>query len=55
MAVVATYLGSGRVSGTLEARGWKPVDSAVIGDAQVRGRRIRLGCNDLAVLVFERD
>lgn len=55
MAVVATYLGSGRVSGRIEAKGWKPVDSAVIGRAKVRRNRIDLGCNDLAVLVFERD
>ena len=54
MAVVATYLGDGRASGRLDAPGWKPVDHAVIGDARVRGNRVSLGPNDLAVVVFEK-
>ena len=54
MAVVATCLGEGRTSGRIDAPGWKPVEHAVIGDARVRGNRLSLGLNGLAVIVFEK-
>ena len=54
MAVVATSLGEGRTSGRIDAPGWTPVDKAVIGNARIRGNRLNLGLNDLAVIVFEK-
>lgn len=54
MAVVATYLGEGRVSGRIDVPGWKPMEHAVICDARVRGNRLDLGQNDVAVVVFEK-
>ena len=54
MAVVATYLGKGRASGRIDAPGWEAAEHAVIGDARVRGNRLDLGQNDVAVVVFEK-
>ena len=54
MAVVATYLGEGRVSGRIKAPGWHACDERTMGNATISGTKVNLGKNDVAVLLFEK-
>ncbi|MBR6932691.1 MAG: hypothetical protein IKH49_05250, partial [Bacteroidales bacterium] len=54
LAIVATSLSEGRVTGRFRVPGYRLTDSRTIGNATVRGNTVSLGLNDLAVLVFEK-
>ena len=54
MAVVATSLQDKQQSGKLIVPGYTVKDYRTIGDAAVNGTSIRLGKNDVAILIFEK-
>ena len=54
MAVVATYLGEGRVSGRIKAPGWHACDERIMGNAWISGTKVTLGKYDVVVFLFEK-
>ncbi len=54
MAVVVTNTGEKRQRGRIRVPGYKLTDQRTLDDASLKGERVKLGRNGLAVLVFEK-
>ena len=54
MAVVATSLEDGSQAGKIDVPGYKLADIRTIGGASVKGNKVKLGLNDVAVMIFEK-
>ena len=54
MAIVATSLEDGSQAGKIDVPGYKLADFRTIGSAAVKGNTVKLGRNDVAVMIFEK-
>ena len=53
MAVVATFTGEGRQTARIKVPGYSIKESRTIGEGSVKGSKVTLGQNGLAVLIYE--